>query len=211
MLWAMATLQLQPPPAPPAAGRSAAAGKARGAAAPQAPASDAQAATAAAAAAAELAAAGAGASPWWRQFQAAVVGQLWHFNGVGVANLVWAAAKLGLQPSPQLGELLLWQGQRTFWQMDLQLLVSLAWGVAQLGLTPRRFWLHRLCNRVSNKPWGQWQLPRPATQSRSHAFADAALSPPGSQLLQHLLTLMRLSRCCPLGLIQPNPSPPSGC
>eukprot|EP00775_Hariotina_reticulata_P006629 gene6629-6857_t len=58
-------------------------------------------------------------------------------------------AKLGLQPSTQLGELLLWQGQRRLWQMDLQLVASLAWGAAKLQLKPRRFWLHRLCKRVS--------------------------------------------------------------
>jgi hypothetical protein len=70
---------------------------------------------------------------------------------VGIANLIWGAARLGLSPSPQVGRLLLWQAQRTFAGMDLQLLSSCVWGVAKLGLKPRLHWLHRMGRRVSAK------------------------------------------------------------
>jgi hypothetical protein len=68
---------------------------------------------------------------------------------VGIANLIWGAARLGLSPSPQVGRLLLWQAQRTFSGMDLQLLSSCVWGVAKLGLKPGLHWLHRMGRRVS--------------------------------------------------------------
>jgi hypothetical protein len=68
---------------------------------------------------------------------------------VGIANLIWGAARLGLSPSPQVGRLLLWQAQRTFAGMDLQLLSSCAWGVAKLRLQPGLHWLHRMGRRVS--------------------------------------------------------------
>jgi hypothetical protein len=67
---------------------------------------------------------------------------------VGIANLIWGAGRLGLAPSPQVGRLLLWQAQRSFAGMDLQLLSSCAWGVAKLGLQPGLHWLHRMGRRV---------------------------------------------------------------
>jgi hypothetical protein len=139
MLWAMATLQLKPPSAvalqPKAATDPALPAAAAGPVSPSVQSSS-----------------GEVSQPvvsWWGRFQTAAAAELWQFEGVGLANLVWAMAKLDLPPSPQLGELLLWQGQRRLWQMDLQLVASLAWGAAKLQLKPRRFWLHRLCKRVS--------------------------------------------------------------
>jgi hypothetical protein len=86
---------------------------------------------------------------WWAAYQVALSGQLWQLEGVAVANVVWAAGKLRLGVQPQLGDLLLWQAQRKFVGMDVQLLGSLLWGVVRLELRPRRKWLHELCDRVS--------------------------------------------------------------
>jgi hypothetical protein len=69
-------------------------------------------------------------------------------SGVGIANLIWGAARLGLQPSPQVSHLLLWQAQRGFSSMDLQLLSSCVWGVAKLRLRPGLHWLHKMARRV---------------------------------------------------------------
>ncbi|KAF6264184.1 hypothetical protein COO60DRAFT_223416 [Scenedesmus sp. NREL 46B-D3] len=162
MLWAMGTLQLQPPGIRPAAEAAAAAAAAGVALDDHAGAVDAAAAAASAAAAAGAGPAvawqaaegaagsslGVAGSSWWGQFQVAAIAVLWDFTGVGIANLIWGAARLGLAPSPQVGRLLLWQAQRGFAGMDLQLLSSCVWGVARLRLSPGLHWLHRMGRRV---------------------------------------------------------------